>query len=37
MITATTFSGNLISEITMLSRAYLVAITGYKFIEKKEN
>ncbi|MDD2482731.1 MAG: glycosyltransferase 87 family protein [Candidatus Shapirobacteria bacterium] len=37
MVTATTFSGNLISEITMLSRAYLVAITGYKFIEKKEN
>lgn len=36
MIKATTLSGNLIFEITMLSRAYLIAITGYKFIEKRE-
>ena len=36
MIKATTFSSNLINQITMLSRAFLVAITGYKFIEKRE-
>lgn len=36
VVKATTLGGNMINQITMLSRAYLVAIMGYKFIEKRE-